>query len=144
MPELPWQGHYLRVDADRRATWIRCVICHRGLTLPASIERGCGADCLAFHTPAELDDARERARKEDRYLWRMEDGLDLPASRFQMALRSRKQLARVAERQAAEQKRTGNPDPILTVALQRLYDQDPDAAARWQVFQAAKRRRAAS
>lgn len=139
MPELPWTGHWIEVDADGQPSWRRCAICNQPLTDPASRERGVGPVCVVEHDDQEQDAARHQARLQDRALWRMEARAPahlLPGWRVNEGrFRTRYLIAK----QAADRHRTrpGKPPPTL----QALYEQDPDAHQRWLVFQAARRRR---
>lgn len=73
MPELPWTGIYIRVNADRSVEWVRCAVCDRPLKDAASVQRGVGPDCAQEHGDDEQEQAREDARELDRERWRRED-----------------------------------------------------------------------
>src|SRR4051812_14709783 len=73
MPELPWTGIYVRVNADRSVEWVRCAVCARPLTDPASMRRGLGTDCAHERGEEEQQRAREQARESDRQRWRRGD-----------------------------------------------------------------------
>lgn len=67
---LPWKGHYLRVERDRSTTWLRCANCGRRLSDPESMARGVGPDCLRDHEAEYLAERLAEARENDRKCWR--------------------------------------------------------------------------
>lgn len=69
MPDLPWAGIYVRVNADKSVEWVRCAVCNRPLKDPASKHRGVGPDCAQERDDRDQDEARERARDLDRARW---------------------------------------------------------------------------
>jgi hypothetical protein len=70
MPELPWVGSHVRVNADRSVEWVRCAVCHRVLRTPESRRAGVGPTCAEITPPGVVARALEQAREADRARWR--------------------------------------------------------------------------
>lgn len=70
MPELPWRGFFIRLDAAGELQWIRCAHCHRPLEVPQSRERGIGPDCQVKYDDQAHELARLEALDSDRSRWR--------------------------------------------------------------------------